>query len=305
MKQARGCAHGKVILIGEHAVVYHYPCIALPIKELQVQVDIQVAEEETLTCDLYCGPLAQLPAHLANLACAIQKSKTYCHCQDTLAFTVHSDLPAERGMGSSAAVACALIRSIFHYCQQDLPSDVLLQFINEAETLAHGKPSGIDAITTSQNEAVFFIKGQALETISMNLDADLIIADTGQLGDTKEAVSWVASQAQKKETKEALHQLGQLSLEAKLALEQKNVKYLGQLLNKAQVQLERLGVSNATLNDLVQTARAAGAYGSKLTGGGRGGCMLALCSKEKSAAVYAALQKKAKQVWKFNLKEEG
>lgn len=298
-----GITHGKAILMGEHSVVYGEPCIAIPLLSLQVKAKVEKAAIGTLDCNLYSGPIQSLPESLKNIQVAIQTSCQKCGISFPLSVEIQSDLPQERGMGSSAAVAGAIIKAIFDLAEKPLFEETLCLFINEAEKITHGRPSGIDAIATTHSYACYFIKEKALEILPLSLDADLIVADTGILGNTKEAVQWVKEHYQEKNYQEAIQKLGKLTKEAKKEIQDSNVPALGQLLTAAQKELKEIGVSHPALEHLIHLANQYGAYGSKLTGGGRGGCMIALCPPEKTKIICQHLQKEAKYVWHFHLKE--
>ena len=286
-KQASGTAHGKIILIGEHAVVYGEPAIALPFMATPVKVSIkQTLERSWIDSSYYQGPLCDAPQPLENLS---QLIRTVCsdlsQSADHLFLTVNSSIPAERGMGSSAAVATAVVRALFSYFNASLSDEQLLHYVDLSEKIAHGNPSGIDAHVAGSNVPVYFRKGHVFEPLSLNISGHLIAADTGITGQTLQAVSDVADllKRQPKDTRAVITHIGQLTLTAKVAIETDQCESLGRLMTEAHNALKQLNVSNETLDHLVETALDHGALGAKLTGGGRGGCMIALTRTKTEA----------------------
>lgn len=294
-KIGQGMSTGKIILMGEHAVVYGQPAIAFPFDETNVITTVEKSTDLTINCHYFSGKLEQAPQKLASIKETILKVLEQLKQSDcSLAITITSTIPAERGMGSSAAVAVATIRALFNYFDYTYTKEELLTLVDYAEKIAHGNPSGIDAAATSDKYPIFFIKGQPLESFSMNLtDTFLIIADTGIKGQTREAVSDVATLLEKdtQPITKKIEELGQLTLLAKAAIEKNDAKKLGLQMNRAQEILKTLTVSNRQLDQLIETAIQHGALGAKLTGGGRGGCMLALTdSKERANHLSRELQ---------------
>lgn len=294
-----GTTHGKIILMGEHSVVYGYPCLALPFFETKVIAETStITKGQTLYCDFYKGDIQHLPTSMQGLKAVITESLKRLHKENApLNITITSSIPIERGMGSSAAVAGAVVRSIYHYFDAKLDHNTLLSLIAISETLTHQKPSGIDALTTTSDKALYFIKDKKAQWIHVNLDAELLIVDTGILGKTKEAVHDVASNYHKASIQNALKTLGALTYEAKQAIEERSVETLGRLMTEAHHALQHLGVSSKELDHLVTIAQQYGALGSKLTGGGRGGCMIVLCRPNQKQSLIEALRPHANHIW--------
>ncbi len=269
-KTGIGKAHSKIILMGEHSVVYGHPAIALPLKNIEVTCRI-TAGDETLKFDM-TDPLVT----------AIFAALEYLGQEDAqLTYLVDSQVPQRRGMGSSAAVAIAAIRAIFDYFDQDLTADLLENLVNQAEMIAHSNPSGLDAKTCLSDRPIKFIRNLGFASLTMNLDAYLVIADTGIHGHTSEAVDKVRKSGQT--ALPLLKNLGDLALEAEKAIEQADLQALGNAMSQAHGLLARLGVSCPEADHLVQVARSAGALGAKMSGGGLGGCIIALVKTSEEA----------------------
>jgi len=300
---ASGKAHGKIILIGEHAVVHNQPAIAIPFTSAKVEVIITRAMGESTMESLYhTGKIADAPHTLNNLIETLEAVCQYFAVStDNIQITINSDIPAERGMGSSAAVATALVRALFKYFNTELPDHLLHRFVSISEKIAHGNPSGLDAQVVSSNESIYFKRDQDAELFDLDLPGYLVIADTGQRGETGLAVTDVAHLVKDTQTegKKLIADLGRLTNKARKYIKEKDITDLGNILNKAQNKLKKLTVSNDTLDSLTQIANDNGALGAKLTGGGRGGCMIALIEKADQAQQLAErlLKKGAAETW--------
>ncbi|QTU82760.1 mevalonate kinase [Carnobacteriaceae bacterium zg-C25] len=290
-----GVASGKIILIGEHSAVYAKPAIAMACSAVNVTTTITPSNRGIyLYCDLYEGLLDDIPELLSSLNVVVHETLLYLkQYQPNLHIKIDSNIPLERGMGSSAAVSISVIKALFAYYKRIPTQQELFNLSELSEKLIHGNPSGLDASTIISQKAMWFQKGTTSQEIDMNVNAYLVIADSGITGQTKLAIEKVAHL---QNTHPELHNKLMLSLESltyqtRDALLTKDVHALGAIFNEAHDTLRLLGVSHPTVDHLVAIAQTNGALGAKMTGGGLGGCLFALCDTQHNAQQIAQLFK--------------
>ncbi|MFJ9366228.1 mevalonate kinase [Nocardia sp. NPDC101769] len=277
-----GRAAAKLILLGEHVVLYGRPAISLPVPDLGV----------TATAHRSGGNAAR-PDDTAVARTAIAAVCRYLRVpQADLAVAVDSDIPRERGLGSSAATAAAIIAAVADLSDRKLSDETLFTLVQESEALAHGNASGIDARTViSAVGPLWFQDGvvRPLPVADSEVRAVLVVADTGVAGSTRQAVALVRRRLAElgAEGEALLERAGQLSTGAAEDLRLGRFAELGRAMTAAQGILVRLGVSCPAVDGLVAAALAGGALGAKLSGGGLGGCVIALTTD--APAVRAAL----------------
>jgi mevalonate kinase len=273
--QGVGRAHAKIILIGEHAVVYGHPGIALPFLPLGVVATITQASDDQFISDFYQGLLSQVPANLLFLQTLVQTLRTTLDLSP-ISIKIDNQIPPAGGMGSSAAISSAIVAACYDFAKQPLDDQQRFNLTQLAEKIVHGSASGIDALTTSHDQAWYFIKNKPPVILDLKVPGFLIVANSGIRGQTKDAVSQVAQLFTKNLAQAHLESIGLMGLLMKEAIERKEIDDMARLMNQAQFHLHALGVSHPVLDRMVDEALSLGALGAKLTGGGMGGCMIAL-----------------------------
>jgi len=209
-------------------------------------------------------------------------------------FTIHvtSTIPVASGLGSGAAVSVAVIRALSEFLGHQLTDEQVNGIAYEVEKLHHGTPSGIDNTVITYAKPVYFIKGQPIETFHVGAPFTIIIADTGISALTKESVGDVRKlwEADKRKWEKVFDEIGEIVKAAKEKIETGDWTALGPLMDANHALLQKLTVSSAELDRLVEAGRRSGALGAKMSGGGRGGNMIALVQVERAEEVAQALR---------------
>ncbi|MGV3525011.1 MAG: mevalonate kinase [Candidatus Sericytochromatia bacterium] len=280
MLHASAC--GKLILCGEHAVVYGQPALALPLPQLRAQASLT---ETGQPCRLLAPDLdldlrvdARDPEPHPLVTTLVSACGHFEIPLPAALITVSSALPIARGLGSGTAISAALFRLIRAHAGAQVPLAEEQVFIHQIETLYHGHPSGIDGAVVSQECALRFVRGQKPQPLSLPSGWTLLVADSGEPAPTKLAVGDLRRlrEAEPARIQPLIDGIGELVQQAEAALQAQRWPELGQLLSRNHALLRALSVSSARLDALVAAAEGAGALGAKLSGGGRGGVVLAL-----------------------------
>ena len=296
-----GSAPGKVILLGEHAVVYGRPAIAVPVTQVQARVVVEDAEPgagmtivaidlerefNPLDPDLTASAESALAHTVRNTLQRLQKPP-----QQDLRITISSTVPIGRGLGSGAAVATALVRALAGHLGGYLTSRDVSDLVYQTEIIHHGTPSGIDNTVIAFGKPVYFVKGQCDEVFWPARPFWLVIGDTGVPSATRDVVADVRRHwgADRNRYEARFSAIGSLVERARQAIVEGDLAELGRLMDANQRELRALGTSSAELERLIAAALDAGALGAKLSGSGRGGNMVALVEETRLQSVQAAL----------------
>ncbi|HET6823738.1 MAG TPA: mevalonate kinase [Anaerolineales bacterium] len=290
-------APGKIILFGEHAVVYGRPALAVPVTQVHVEVDVSDSARpgiwiDASDVDLY-AELNTLPsdhpiASVIHNFLFLSRVSTF----PNLEIEISSTIPVASGLGSGAAVTVALTRALASHLERSMTDAEVNAFAYEIEKLHHGTPSGIDNTVVTYARPVYFVKGEPIEVFKVGKPFTILIADTGISAPTKKSVGDVRRlwMEDKPRWETIFDKIGEISFTARRAIEAGKPEFLGELMNENHALLQMLTVSSTELDRLVESALGAGALGAKLSGGGRGGNMIALVDPETAEAVSLALQ---------------
>ena len=294
-------APGKIILFGEHAVVYGQPAIAAPVSQVRATAVVQNSPTPgiriiapDLGSDLLLNETDDDDA-VAAIVTQFQRATSLKTLPD-LTITVSSQIPIASGLGSGAAITAAVIRAMAaHLGLSQLLSDEWVSAQTyEIEKIHHGTPSGIDNTVVAYERPVYFVRQQPrnrIEPFTVAKSLRLLVADTGLRSNTKDVVGDVGRQwqADPQTFNSIFTGCGRIADTARQAIEAGDVVQVGRLLTENHVLLQEMTVSEPKLDKLVNAALGAGALGAKLSGAGRGGNMIALVDDDRETAVAAAL----------------
>lgn len=309
-KQITYSAPGKVILFGEHAVVYGYPAIVSAI-DLRIRcivkdsnqekimlvikekcIDKQIKEDNDVTFFL----------DFENGSFVLEKGKQHPDLDPTFSFIVNeifkktkldyyplikyeSEIPIAAGLGSSAARSVATIASLFEYIGEQVSQREICDLAFKAEKIVHGNPSGVDNTISTYGGIHFYENKEFIPIGLQEFPGHIVIANSMIHRNTKEYVEKVGSLIKKEpeKYKDVLEKIGKITIEAKTSLIDTDIDRVGELMNLNHAFLEELGVGHPLLSKLVKILNQNGSLGSKLTGAGGGGCVIGVFDNLRKA----------------------
>ena len=272
-------APGKIILFGEHAVVYGKPAIAIPVSGMRASAWSEPGEGKLTINALDLNEKIDLKNKTSQFSVLAQAllSRTKQN-EPNLTINLTSKLPQGSGMGSSAATSTAVCKALSNYLGVDLEKNQISELVFDAEKIVHGTPSGIDNTVVAYESQVYFVKGKEPLTFDSGRTFYLVIGDTGIESSTKETVGNVRSLWEKEPNlmNGYFDEIANVTEGGKQAIENGDKEAVGELMNKNHELLNKIGVGHQELEKLVDITLDAGSLGAKLTGGGGGGNMVAL-----------------------------
>lgn len=295
----RASVPGKIILFGEHAVVYGRPAIAVPVRQVHVCAEITrlpntapgkvLIEAESIQLKKWLHEL-ESNHPLRHTVQSTLKALQLDHVPP-MHIQITSTIPIASGLGSGAAVSIAVLRALSLHLQHPLPINVQSELAFEIEKIHHGTPSGIDNTVIAYDQPLYFVSGQQHELLTLDSPLIFIVADSGERARTIDVVQSVreAWRLEKELYERIFDEVGQVTNDARQALEAGNRPTLGTLMDQNHRLLQQLAVSSPKLDRLTQAAREAGALGAKLSGAGRGGNVICLAEEKTKDDILDAM----------------
>ena len=301
----KGSGYGKVILFGEHFVVHGLPGV-VSATEAKTDAEVKKAQTGITINDQRTGAKGYAEEKRLQQVESIQRMlKAIELPADTaMSIWIGGNLPGFSGLGASAASSVAIARAISEEFNLELSDKRINEAAYEAEKAYAGNPSGIDNTAATYGGLMWFRKDTAggpdtVERLKVKKPVEIVIGSTGKVANTKAMVEGVAQRKLQNPQKydSLFKRAEEIAKEGRNALEAGDLKVVGKLMNENHTLLEGIEVSSIELDLLVYTAREHGAFGAKLTGGGGGGCMVALTpGMELQEKVAKAIENEGFQV---------
>lgn len=293
-------ASGKIILSGEHAVVYGARAIVTSIPNAVKASITQETDQMQLSIpewgiELYFDP--ETPQEtlygqtMSLIVKALDVDKT------PFQIVVEPNIPFAMGLGGSAAVAVAVIRAIDKAFERGMMEEDINKLAYECEKITHGTPSGVDNYVATYGDMICFRKdvigGKTIVPVNKPMSLPMLVVLTGKRGYTARTVERIAM-ARERNTDlydQIFNKIDRISGKIQLAIEGQDIESLGRLMNENQTLLRQMRVSCSEIDDVVETALSSGALGAKLTGGGDGGAVIVLCPDNQNSVRSTLLEK--------------
>lgn len=303
---SKASAPAKVILFGEHFVVYDRLAVVMAI-DLRANVIVKPRRDDKIvirsdTMGLY-GEFASNDCYqpIAGGFGNIKLKPIYIAAKNVLNLagenagldiTIESHIPVAAGLGSSAAVSVATTAAVGNLLEMNLSRDDIFRLALEAERVIHENPSGVDPAISTYGGLIAYRRGEGVRRLRVNVDLPLILGGTRIKRDTREMILRVSEfRRLYPEAVDRIMDAGDMVANLAIkALEDGDLRALGNLMDINHALLYAIGVSNWAIEELVWAAKRAGALGAKITGAGGGGYIIALSQPENLRRIAEAIR---------------
>ncbi len=314
-------------MFGEHAVVYGEPAIAVAIdKRVEVRAEkrddgaVRVEARDLVLAGFKAllmpngsvtleGESSKILSALSYVKRAVEVVRDRFGVNVGAHMTITSQMPVGAGLGTSAAVAVSVVKAYSLLAGLDLSKDECAELGYQVELGVQGRASRMDTTTTAMGGALYIDpKREKVYDSLRGIErlGGLVVGYVGREASTGEMVERVRRlrDAYPEVLDQVIKAIGEISRRARRAIESGNVEELGHLMNINHGLLEAMGVSTSKLSQMVYAARSAGALGSKITGAGGGGCVVALAPRREEE-VIAALKAMGATAFKVSPTNDG
>lgn len=318
MKYVVAAAPGKLILFGEHAVVYGYPCLVSALDQ-RIQVRVSFLKKDDLVIaapqlgikkfkiKINAFGNKSIPKELSFLVAGVKRFYQKYHLQKGLSIATQCQFSFKFGFGSSSAVMIALLLALAKLYQIKLTKKQVFKLAYKAVLEVQKVGSGFDLAAALWGGTLLYQKPAKLVKPIKIKNLPLLVCYSGIKADTPTLIRQVLELKRKKpqKIKAIFKKIRQIVFQAKTYLEKEKWPELGKLMNENQKLLQKLNVSTPLLNKLLNTALKAGAWGAKISGAGGGDNIIILAPQAKRKAVAEALKKAGGKIIKVKLNSQG
>lgn len=272
-KKSRGHAHGKAILVGEHAVVYGAEALAIPVKTLCFDISLQNFSSTRFTIGS--------EDFTEQLAALVEEAQVMFDLPDQR-FHVHGEtnIPLGAGLGSSAALSLAVLRAFSDLSGKKLDAKELARLGNILEARFHGTPSGVDACVVAYDTPILFRRGEGAFALNLAgpFPGKFILLNSGEHASTRKMVEKARPYFTSDSGSQIIKHFNAIAREASYGLQTSNLTSVASAMTASHGHLMEAGVVSAKQAELIQMVMDHGALAAKITGAGGGGSVLALCA---------------------------
>ncbi|MEM4525633.1 MAG: mevalonate kinase [Methanothermobacter sp.] len=310
---SRASAPGKAILFGEHAVVYGKPAIALAIdKRATITIkkshkDHTRIKSDDIGLEAIISPETGLKLKKGEIGILnyILKALEFYHDSTPIKIKLEIEIPIGAGLGSSAAVTVATITALDKYHNRKIKLPSIAKRAHKVELEVQGAASPLDTSISTHGGLIYLNEEKKIEQIKGDLKDSIVIGYT-QPENTAKMVKFVKERMERHPTiiNHIMDTIAHTTKKAKKALETNDKETLGELMNINQGLLDAIGVNNLSLSEMIYTSREAGALGSKITGAGGGGSIIAY-SPNRTKKIIETLKSKGYNAMKADPAKRG
>jgi len=314
-------APAKIILFGEHFVIYNQPAILASINK-RIKIDSRIVSENKNTIRIETNdfgkktyPLSLLKNINQNIhndffypiLYILKKILQNFEKLNGIEIKIESEIPYGIGLGSSAALSVATVAAIYGLYNRYSQKNQILELAIETEKIIHKNSSGADCVISTYGGLMYYQKNSNMRQLKYSKKPNFILINTGLKHSTGELVSRVERFRQNNFATflKLANKVANICNNAIEALIEGNIVKLGKLMNENQILLEQIGVSNKEINKIIETSLNYGAIGSKLTGAGGGGCILSIIHQENKKYFLSNMRKSGYECFDIIIENQG